>query len=723
MMPIGAKPLFLIEGWRQESRPSRERPTGVQRCVSMFILHIALQGCLKPGLIDYGVTADTGGHLRYLIDLLAATKSRHGAHAVATRGFHDADLGARYGRTRETLMPGVPLIRLFDSDPRYLPKEDLWRHHEALATALCAQVGAMNLKPTLLHGHYADGGAVARLASKRLGIPYLFTAHSLGAVKAQAIDLTKDQEGDGAAIPEELTRRIGIERDVIADAAAIVASSGDEAERQYALYPEARPERIHVIPPGCDLSAFADTDEADIPASVERFLNDPGKTPILALARPVRKKNLEGLVRAFGENADLRRRANLIIFAGNREDIHDQEAENQEVLSEILYLIDRYDLYGSIALPKHHDPAAVPAIYAYAKARGGVFVNAALNEPFGLTFLEAAAAGLPVVATNQGGPNDILERCRNGILVDPFDGEGISGACLDLIEDRKLWHACSREGQARSAYYEWGRHVREYLALARTLTVRPAEPAVLTKPKRVLLTSDIDNTLVGDEASLARFKTWRDREDDVAFAIATGRSLHSAISILRQWNAPEPDVLITSVGSEIYYRRGDGYEVVPDEEWEAALRPAWHVEAIRELCARYPSLVPQPDGEQRDFKLSFFAHPDDPARHALALDLRRRRLPANLIYSHGLYFDILPPSASKGHALNHIAQRIGISLELTVAAGDSGNDIEMLEQAGRSIVVGNHDKEIGHLRRLPHIYFAKATHAGGIVEGMERLDV
>ncbi len=41
----------------------------------------------------------------------------------------------------------------------------------------------------------------------------------------------------------------------------------------------------------------------------------------------------------------------------------------------------------------------VPALYRLAAARGGVFVNPALNEPFGLTLLEAAACGLPVAAT------------------------------------------------------------------------------------------------------------------------------------------------------------------------------------------------------------------------------------------------------------------------------------------------------------------------------------
>ena len=52
-----------------------------------------------------------------------------------------------------------------------------------------------------------------------------------------------------------------------------------------------------------------------------------------------------------------------------------------------------------------------------------MFINPALTEPFGLTLLEAAASGLPIVATNDGGPRDIIANCQNGLLIDPLDAE------------------------------------------------------------------------------------------------------------------------------------------------------------------------------------------------------------------------------------------------------------------------------------------------------------
>ncbi|NIV35682.1 MAG: glycosyltransferase, partial [Anaerolineae bacterium] len=71
----------------------------------------------------------------------------------------------------------------------------------------------------------------------------------------------------------------------------------------------------------------------------------------------------------------------------------------RDVLTRLLLDIDRYDLYGHVAYPKHHRPNDIPDLYRIAAKSKGVFVNPALTEPFGLTLIEAAASGLPMVAT------------------------------------------------------------------------------------------------------------------------------------------------------------------------------------------------------------------------------------------------------------------------------------------------------------------------------------
>ena len=61
-----------------------------------------------------------------------------------------------------------------------------------------------------------------------------------------------------------------------------------------------------------------------------------------------------------------------------------------------------------------------------------MFVNPALTEPFGLTLIEAAASGLPFVATEDGGPRDIVANCKSGVLVDPLDSQALAEALSDF---------------------------------------------------------------------------------------------------------------------------------------------------------------------------------------------------------------------------------------------------------------------------------------------------
>ena len=60
--------------------------------------------------------------------------------------------------------------------------------------------------------------------------------------------------------------------------------------------------------------------------------------------------------------------------------------------------MDKYDLYGKMAIPKRHDiENEVALIYQYCANKRGVFTNICLHENFGLTTIEAGGTGLPVV--------------------------------------------------------------------------------------------------------------------------------------------------------------------------------------------------------------------------------------------------------------------------------------------------------------------------------------
>ncbi len=230
---------------------------------------------------------------------------------------------------------------------------------------------------------------------------------------------------------------------------------------------------------------------------------------ILALQRADDRKNLATLIRAYGESEELRRLANLVLMVGTRDDIRQAPAGQKRVLKEMLLLIDHYDLYGSVAYPKSHTPDDVAPLYRLAAKRRGVFVNPALTEPFGLTLIEAAASGLPIVSTNDGGPKAIVGLCKNGLLVDPLDPAAIADALTEALGDRREWLRMSRAGIAGAdRYFSWKGHVNRYLRnVHRVQRKRKSRRRngclrdAMVAADRMLVT-DIDNTLLGDEKGL-----------------------------------------------------------------------------------------------------------------------------------------------------------------------------------------------------------------------------
>ncbi|MEZ0289333.1 MAG: HAD family hydrolase, partial [Methylophilus sp.] len=90
-----------------------------------------------------------------------------------------------------------------------------------------------------------------------------------------------------------------------------------------------------------------------------------------------------------------------------------------------------------------------------------------------------------------------------------------------------------------------------------------------------------------------------------------------------------------------------------------------------------------------------------------------------VIYSHGEFLDLLPMRASKGHAIRYLSYKWGLPLANFLVSGDSGNDIEMLMGDTMAVVVGNHSEELNHLKGVNRIYFAEASYAHGILEGMQ----
>lgn len=687
-----------------------------------------MHGLIRGHNLELGRDADTGGQTKYVVELARALAENPGVSRVDlfTRSIIDPKVAPDYAVPVEQIAPKAQIVRLPFGPRRYLRKEVLWPHLDSMADQALQYIRELGRVPDIIHSHYADAGYVgARLASV-LGVPLIHTGHSLGREKRRRL-LDQGMPSHTLEAQYNMTRRIEAEEYAMDVASLVIASTRQEVEKQYSQYANYQPRNMLVIPPGTDLSRFHPprglARESTLQQELHRFLRQPRKPMLLALSRADPRKNIATLVRAYGENPELQQRANLVIIAGNRDDIEAMDKGQRTVLSELLLLIDKYDLYGRVAYPKHHHPNDIPEIYRLAVRSRGLFINPALTEPFGLTLIEAAACGLPIVATEDGGPQDIVAHCRNGVLIDPLDADGLGEVILDTLADAKRWRNWSASGiKGSRRHYAWEAHVGKYLKAitrllgqsTRTRLVRPQKSRLPTVER--LLISDIDNTLLGDSEALSQLTGHIDDHNSLGFGVATGRHLDSALKVLREHGVPTPDVLITSVGSEIYY----GRQMQPDSQWQRHIDYRWERERLQQALDGIPGLRLQPRDNQGRHKLSYFIDPDKaPPIRELTRHMRRHNLSANLIYSHQAYLDLLPIRASKGQAVRYLGAKWGIAPHHMLVAGDSGNDIEMLRGETLGVVVGNYSPELRHLRGEPKIYFAQGHYAHGILEGLE----
>lgn len=697
-----------------------------------YLVLVSVHGLIRGHDLELGRDPDTGGQTQYVLELARALSQFDEVEQVdlVTRKVVDTQVSADYAEEIETLNPKLRIVRIEAGPEEYLPKEQLWDHLDSFTDNLTDFLGQQDRTPTLIHSHYADAGYVGVRLANHLSIPLVHTGHSLGRDKRKQL-LARGLTRDEIEQLYNIKRRIDAEEEVLANADLVITSTHHEIDEQYSLYNFYNPERMRVNPPGTNLQRFYPPEPGQQFAfanEIEAFLQEPEKPIILALSRADERKNILALIEAYGESPELQEAANLVIVAGNRDDIRDLDDGPRKVLTNIMLRLDSYDLYGKLAIPKHHRNDQVPEIYRLVSASGGVFINPALTEPFGLTLLEAAASGIPLVATENGGPVDIIANCNNGLLVAPLDKQAIATALLLFLKDRSRWQQASENGIAGvHEHYSWQAHSQRYLQRIDQLGPgRSSFPQPLLSTRRQhyrdrALISDLDQNLIGDSHSLPQLmQLLRDYRRCATFGIATGRGIDTALALMKKHQIQRPDLLITGLGTRIHY----GQNLTEDEYWSEHIDHHWSPKRIRRLLDPLSGLKRQPKTEQSRYKLSYFYD----ASRAPSIDeitklLHQHDLTANVLCSFGQFLDVIPARASKGQALRYAAQRLDIPLEQILVAGGSGADEDMMRGNTLAAVVGNrHHEELSVLGDQEGIFFAQGRYAEGILEAINHYD-
>lgn len=190
----------------------------------------------------------------------------------------------------------------------------------------------------------------------------------------------------------------------LAAADAVVAM---HAEDRAGLADVVAADRLFTLIPFIDTAPFA---------AIIRAPRPPGTPPRLLAAGMMRRGNKEACYRTL---------ADATALLGER-DWHLTIAGDGEAANDIRPLFDpaRTTFLGAV------DKARMPEVYAGAD----LFVWPAVNEPFGLVFLEAQAAGLAVVGGRVRGVPEVVDDGVTGILAEPGDPAAFAAAMAELID-------------------------------------------------------------------------------------------------------------------------------------------------------------------------------------------------------------------------------------------------------------------------------------------------
>lgn len=343
----------------------------------------------------------------------------------------------------------------------FIRKEDLGPVLAEFVANASAKARELGAQYDLVHGHYWDGGVAGLALARAYHTPFVFTSHSLGKVKQR--DLPDEQLYHYAT-------RIPAETEAMTQAQLVISLSKIEEGYIRDLYGLAAA-RVAIVPGGVDTRFFSPRGD---PQALRQELGIAQSDELLALAlgRLDPRKGFPYLVAAAPEVIRsveaAGRKVRFFISAGGREPLTEEESAERARIVEGIERSGRPDCF---TLVSKLDLTRVPEYYT----ASDVFVAPSPYEPFGLVIVEAMACGAPVIATDQGGPPEIISEGVDGFLVHPSDTALLAQRITTLLLDdarREQFRVRAREKAV--ATYSWDAIARRIYVLYQAQTGEPS---------------------------------------------------------------------------------------------------------------------------------------------------------------------------------------------------------------------------------------------------------
>jgi D-inositol-3-phosphate glycosyltransferase len=404
------------------------------RGVALISMHTS--PLLQPG------SGDSGGMNVYVREVASALAQAGVECTTYTR----AD---RPGLPAEVQVePGHRVVHV-PAGPFDLPKEAL---ADELDTFTAGVLEHLRAGPgvDVVHGNYWLSGVAGHRLKHQLGVPLVSTFHTLARVKAEGGDME----------PEWRDRA---EAEVIGCSDAICVSCPEEERQFRRLYGDPAG-RIEIVPPAVEHAFFAPGDRGGARGAVGLPVDRP---VVLFVGRIQPLKAPDLAIRALAampHHPD----ALLVIVGGASGADGAGEAEQAHRLAGELGVADRLRF---VAPQPHH------ILSSWYRAADLVIVPSR-SESFGLVALEAAACGVPVVASAVGGLLNIVHDGVTGMLVDGRDPARYARAMAQLLDDPAGAAAMGTAASVRARRFTWSFTAARLRRLYSDLAAQPA-PALV----------------------------------------------------------------------------------------------------------------------------------------------------------------------------------------------------------------------------------------------------
>jgi len=288
----------------------------------------------------------------------------------------------------------------------------------------------------LIHANFFLSAGVASEIKRALGVPFVVTFHALGRVR-------RLHQGGADTFPEE---RLAIEDRAVREADRIIAECPADEDDLIRLY-GADPARMATIPCGFDPAEFWPVDKARARRSLGL---GPDERIILQLGRMVPRKGVDNVIRGLARLARGRGIAARLLVVGGESAEPDPVATPE--IGRLRAIAEAEGVADAVTFVGSRGRDALRAYYGAAD----VFVTTPWYEPFGITPVEAAACGTPVVGSAVGGIRTTVVDGETGYLVPPRDPDALADRLARLFHHPDLIRSLGRRAARHAAeHYTW----------------------------------------------------------------------------------------------------------------------------------------------------------------------------------------------------------------------------------------------------------------------------